>query len=105
MATEIPNPVEDTEEAPSTGFLPLSLAVGLFVTGLFVLGIVPGGCPVHAPAAADAMRSHTSGVVPPTPARADDPRVRGGHTSSFSPSRSASTPIVWGESAASYSAA
>lgn len=30
----------DGEDTPSTGFLPLSLAVGLFVTGLFVLGIV-----------------------------------------------------------------
>ena len=30
------------EESPSTGFLPITLAVVLFVTGLFVLGIVPG---------------------------------------------------------------
>jgi hypothetical protein len=30
------------EEAPSTGFLPITLALGLFVTGLFVLGFVPG---------------------------------------------------------------
>jgi hypothetical protein len=30
------------EETPSTGFLPITLALGLFVTGLFVLGIVPG---------------------------------------------------------------
>ncbi len=30
----------DEDDTPSTGFLPLSLAVGLFVTGLFVLGIV-----------------------------------------------------------------
>jgi hypothetical protein len=29
------------EEMPSTGFLPITLALGLFVTGLFVLGIVP----------------------------------------------------------------
>jgi hypothetical protein len=30
------------EETPSTGFLPITLALALFVTGLFVLGIVPG---------------------------------------------------------------
>jgi hypothetical protein len=29
------------DEAPSTGFLPLSLAVILFVTGMFVLGVIP----------------------------------------------------------------
>ena len=35
----------EAEETPSTGFLPITLAVGLFVTGLFALGIVPGlGC-------------------------------------------------------------
>lgn len=27
--------------SPSTGFLPLSLALGLFVTGLFATGIIP----------------------------------------------------------------
>jgi len=32
-------------DAPSTGFLPLSLALTLFITGLFALGIIPGtGC-------------------------------------------------------------
>jgi hypothetical protein len=30
------------EESPSTGFLPITLALALFVTGLFVLGIIPG---------------------------------------------------------------
>ncbi len=42
--------VEPTSEAgpspeqssPSTGFLPITLAAALFITGLFVLGIVPG---------------------------------------------------------------
>ncbi|MEM9457106.1 MAG: hypothetical protein AAGF11_23210 [Myxococcota bacterium] len=38
------NETDDEAETPSTGFLPLSLAIGLFVTGLFVLGIVPGSC-------------------------------------------------------------
>jgi hypothetical protein len=32
----------DTDAPPSTGFLPLSLAVVLFVSGLFALGIIPG---------------------------------------------------------------
>jgi hypothetical protein len=32
----------DDGEPQSTGFLPLSLAVALFVTGLFVLGLIPG---------------------------------------------------------------
>ncbi|MCX4243723.1 hypothetical protein [Paraliomyxa miuraensis] len=30
------------DEGSSTGFLPMGLAVGLFVTGLFVLGLIPG---------------------------------------------------------------
>ena len=30
------------DETPSTGFLPITLALGLFVTGLFALGIIPG---------------------------------------------------------------
>ena len=33
---------DDDGEPTSTGFLPLSLAISLFVTGLFVLGLVPG---------------------------------------------------------------
>jgi hypothetical protein len=33
---------DDDGESPSTGFLPLSLAISLFVTGLFVLGLIPG---------------------------------------------------------------
>lgn len=33
---------DDDGEPQSTGFLPLSLAVALFVTGLFVLGLIPG---------------------------------------------------------------
>lgn len=38
------------EDLPSTGFLPLSLALTLFITGLFVLGIVPGaGCEAPKP--------------------------------------------------------
>lgn len=38
-----PGPSEDGPA--TTGFLPLTLAIGLFVMGLFVLGIVPGvGC-------------------------------------------------------------
>ncbi|MBK8265982.1 MAG: hypothetical protein IPK80_32215 [Nannocystis sp.] len=33
------------DDTPSTGFLPLSLALALFITGLFTLGIIPGtGC-------------------------------------------------------------
>lgn len=35
---------DDDDEPQSTGFLPLSLAVALFVTGLFVLGIIPSSC-------------------------------------------------------------
>jgi hypothetical protein len=35
-------PEEGDDEPHSTGFLPLSLAVSLFVTGLFVLGLIPG---------------------------------------------------------------
>jgi hypothetical protein len=35
---------EDDGEPQSTGFLPLSLAISLFVTGLFVLGIIPSSC-------------------------------------------------------------
>ncbi len=35
---------DDDGEPPSTGFLPLSLAISLFVTGLFVLGFVPVSC-------------------------------------------------------------
>lgn len=38
------------EDTPSTGFLPITLAVALFVTGLFVLGIVPGFTCGEAPA-------------------------------------------------------
>ena len=34
----------DDGEPSSTGFLPLGLAISLFVTGLFVLGIVPSSC-------------------------------------------------------------
>jgi hypothetical protein len=34
--------VDDDGETPSTGFLPITLALGLFITGLFVLGLVPG---------------------------------------------------------------
>lgn len=33
---------DDGGEPTSTGFLPLSLAISLFVTGLFVLGLIPG---------------------------------------------------------------
>jgi len=33
---------EDDGEPQSTGFLPISLAISLFVTGLFVLGLIPG---------------------------------------------------------------
>jgi hypothetical protein len=29
------------EESPSTGFLPITLALVLFITGLFVTGILP----------------------------------------------------------------
>lgn len=31
---------EDASESPSTGFLPMALAGGLFVVGLFALGFV-----------------------------------------------------------------
>jgi len=34
--------VDDGDERPSTGFLPITLALTLFVAGLFVLGLVPG---------------------------------------------------------------
>lgn len=34
--------VDDDGESPSTGFLPITLALGLLITGLFVLGLVPG---------------------------------------------------------------
>lgn len=34
------HPHDDDDEPSSTGFLPISLAVGLFVTGLFALGYV-----------------------------------------------------------------
>jgi hypothetical protein len=39
-----PSPKAGTahDDAPSTGFLPITLALGLFVTGLFALGILPG---------------------------------------------------------------
>jgi len=30
------------EELPSTGFLPLTLALTLFIAGLFALGAIPG---------------------------------------------------------------
>jgi len=33
---------QDDGEPSSTGFLPISLAISLFVTGLFVLGLIPG---------------------------------------------------------------
>jgi hypothetical protein len=33
---------EESEESASTGFLPISLALALFITGLFVLGLIPG---------------------------------------------------------------
>jgi hypothetical protein len=33
---------DDDGEPTSTGFLPIGLAISLFVTGLFVLGIIPG---------------------------------------------------------------
>lgn len=36
------SPDEDDGEPTSTGFLPLGLAISLFVTGLFVLGLIPG---------------------------------------------------------------
>jgi len=40
------------EEAHSTGFLPITLAVGLFIMGLFALGLVPrAGCGAPAPEA------------------------------------------------------
>jgi len=45
----------DGDQAPttSTGFLPLTLAVALFLMGLFVLGIVPGfSCGGETPASA-----------------------------------------------------
>jgi hypothetical protein len=32
---------DDDAEPASTGFLPISLALGLFITGLFVLDVVP----------------------------------------------------------------
>ena len=31
---------KDASESPSTGFLPMALAAGLFVVGLFALGFV-----------------------------------------------------------------
>ncbi|MCH9686060.1 MAG: hypothetical protein K0V04_31790 [Deltaproteobacteria bacterium] len=34
-------PDEPDGDPPSTGFLPMSLAIALFVTGLFVLGVIP----------------------------------------------------------------
>jgi hypothetical protein len=34
--------VDDDGETPSTGFLPITLALGLFIMGLFVMGLVPG---------------------------------------------------------------
>jgi hypothetical protein len=33
---------DDDGEPTSTGFLPIGLAISLFVTGLFVLGFIPG---------------------------------------------------------------
>jgi hypothetical protein len=35
---------DDDGEPQSTGFLPISLAISLFVTGLFVLGLIPVTC-------------------------------------------------------------
>lgn len=35
--------MSDDEQA-STGFLPISLALALFVTGLFALGVIPTDC-------------------------------------------------------------
>lgn len=41
---------EESGEGLSTGFLPISLALVLFVTGLFVLGWIPGlQCDPEAP--------------------------------------------------------
>jgi hypothetical protein len=44
---------EDDAEPASTGFLPISLALALFITGLFVLDVVPvprcGASSVSAP--------------------------------------------------------
>lgn len=34
----------NSSDPPSTGFLPLSMAIALFVTGLFVLDLVPLSC-------------------------------------------------------------
>ncbi len=36
------HPAQDADDdPPSTGFLPMSLAVALFISGLFVLGVIP----------------------------------------------------------------
>jgi hypothetical protein len=35
---------DDDDGEQSTGFLPLGLAISLFVTGLFVLGFIPWSC-------------------------------------------------------------
>jgi hypothetical protein len=33
---------ENNRDTPSTGFLPITLALTLFVAGLFILGAIPG---------------------------------------------------------------
>ncbi len=38
-------------ESPSTGFLPLTLALTLFIAGLFVLGVIPMDCGASPPPA------------------------------------------------------
>ncbi|MCA9636112.1 MAG: hypothetical protein KC420_08805 [Myxococcales bacterium] len=35
-------PQSSDDESPSTGFLPMTLALTLFIVGLFTLGLVPG---------------------------------------------------------------
>ncbi|MBK6916309.1 MAG: hypothetical protein IPH07_02805 [Deltaproteobacteria bacterium] len=35
---------DDDGEPSSTGFLPISLALALFITGLFVLDVIPWHC-------------------------------------------------------------
>lgn len=47
---------EDTSESPSTGFLPMALAGGLFVIGLFALGYVRCEPAEMAPGTADENR-------------------------------------------------
>ncbi|MEZ4384767.1 MAG: hypothetical protein R3A79_25785 [Nannocystaceae bacterium] len=33
---------DNDKDAPSTGFLPITLALTLFIAGLFILGAIPG---------------------------------------------------------------